>query len=236
LSTLTLIRHGQVANFESDGDRLSSMGEQQTRALGEWWIRNRIEFDEVYSGTLGRHIATERVVAGVFAEQGQPWVPAEASACWNEYDAYGVLHALAPILAARDAGFAALVRAHREAGPAGRGRAFQRMFEVAMLAWLEGDTVDDVEPWTAFRDRVGEELARITGAGGGGRRVAVFTSGGPIGVSVQTAMAAPDRSFLEVNWRVRNCSVTEFVFGAGRLSLDSFNSLAHLEAAMHTWR
>lgn len=119
-----------------------------------------------------------------------------------------------------------------EAGSA----AFQRRFEAAMLAWLNGDAAQGAEPWPAFRDRVREELARITGAGSGGRRVAVFTSGGPIGLSVQTALAAPDRSFLEVNWRVRNCSVTEFVFCASRLSLDSFNSLAHLDRALHTWR
>ncbi len=219
MSTLTLIRHGQVANFETDGDRLSPKGEQQARALGEWWIRNGVEFDEVYSGTLGRHIATERVVAGVFTEHGRPWPPPEARAGWNEYDAHGVLR-----------------NAHRERVPRGDARAFQRMFEIAMLAWLEGETAEGVEPWPAFRDRVREELARIVGAGGGGRRVAVFTSGGPIGVAVQTAMAAPDRSFLELNWRVRNCSVTEFVFGGGRITLDSFNSVAHMGKGLHTWR
>jgi len=32
---------------------------------------------------------------------------------------------------------------------------------------------------------------------------------------------------VELNWRVRNGSITEFVFGRGRLSLDSFNSIAH---------
>lgn len=210
MSTLTLIRHGQAG-----GDRLSPLGEQQARALGEWWLRNRVEFDEVYSGTLGRHIGTERTVAGVFAEHGRRWVSVEARAGWNEYDAPGVLRGMDPA----------------QAGPA----AFQRMFEAAMLEWLEGKTAAGVEPWPVFRDRVRDELARIT-HGGGGRRIAVFTSGGPIGVCVQTALSAPDRSFLEVNWRVRNCSVTEFVFGGGRLSLDSFNGLAHLHAALHTWR
>jgi broad specificity phosphatase PhoE len=236
LSTLTLIRHAQVASFESDGDRLSARGREQVQALAGWWMRKAIEFDEVYSGTLGRHLETERSVALLFADAGRPWPPAEVRPGWNEYDAYGVLHALAPVLAARDTRFAALVRAYGEAGTRDRNRMFQKMFEAAMLCWLEGDPAPGVEPWPAFRDRVREELARIVGAGGSGRRIAVFTSGGPIGVAVQTALAAPDRSFLEVNWRVRNCSVTEFVFGGGRLTLDSFNSLAHLEANLQTWR
>jgi hypothetical protein len=34
---------------------------------------------------------------------------------------------------------------------------------------------------------------------------------------------------LEVNWRVRNCSLTEFVFTKDRFTLDSFNALPHLE-------
>ena len=56
-----------------------------------------------------------------------------------------------------------------------------------------------------------------------------FTSGGFIGVAVQIALGAPDPSGLEVNWRVRNSSLTEFLFSRGRLSLDSFNAIPHLD-------
>ena len=59
--------------------------------------------------------------------------------------------------------------------------------------------------------------------------MAVFTSGGVIGTAVRLALDAPDRMALEVNWRVRNCSLTEFVFTKDRFTLDSFNALPHLE-------
>ena len=91
---------------------------------------------------------------------------------------------------------------------------------------MEGNA-NGAEPWTAFRARVLNGLRRIQ-EGPSNRSVVLFTSGGPIGVLVQTALGAPDRSFLEVNWRVRNCSITEFVFSSGRLSLDSFNAIPHL--------
>jgi broad specificity phosphatase PhoE len=65
----------------------------------------------------------------------------------------------------------------------------------------------------------------------------LFTSGGPISVLVQEAIGAAERCFLEVNWRVKNCSLTEFTFSRERISLDSFNSVPHLErAGMRTFR
>ena len=105
-----------------------------------------------------------------------------------------------------------------------------------MLRWLGGAEADGVESWTAFRERVSSAIRRLM-AGPPGRRVAVFTSGGPVGFCVQFALQAPERSFLDVNWRVRNASLTEFLFDRDRLTLDSFNCISHLdESALRTWR
>ena len=107
-----------------------------------------------------------------------------------------------------------------------------------MNRWITGELDSpDVESWHTFRARVQRGLRRIIKDGVSGRRVVVFTSGGPIGVAVQIALDAPDRTGLEVNWRVRNCSLTEFVFSGERLSLDSFNGLPHLDdPALWTFR
>ena len=59
--------------------------------------------------------------------------------------------------------------------------------------------------------------------------MAVFTSGGFIGSAVQLALAAPDRTALELHWRLRNGSLTEFAFTRERFSLDSFNTVPHLD-------
>jgi broad specificity phosphatase PhoE len=106
-----------------------------------------------------------------------------------------------------------------------------------MSKWQE-DTVppEGVEPWPAFRDRVSAVIAGIM-LGPSHREVAVFTSGGPIGFAVHLAMQGPSRSFLEVNWRIRNCSVTEFLFDKVRLTLDSFNTIPHLDdVELQTYR
>jgi broad specificity phosphatase PhoE len=127
---------------------------------------------------------------------------------WNEYDAEGILRGYPPPSSFPD------------------NRAFQKTFEQAMAKWLDGAS-NGAESFTTFRERVLRGLRSIQ-QGPANRRVVLFTSGGPIGVLVQTALNAPDRAFLEVNWRVRNCSVSEFVFSADRLSLDSFNTIPHL--------
>jgi len=112
------------------------------------------------------------------------------------------------------------------------------MFEARMTDWLEGTiTGDGYEPWPTFRDRVSGAIRRIMD-GPSSRRVVVFTSGGPIGFAVHFALQAPAKSFLDVNWRVRNGSVSEFVFDRERFTLDSFNGIPHLieDAALLTWR
>ena len=52
MSTLTVVRHAQARPFEKDSDRLSEIGDLQARALGEYWSRNGIAFDEVWCGTF----------------------------------------------------------------------------------------------------------------------------------------------------------------------------------------
>ena len=80
-------------------------------------------------------------------------------------------------------------------------------------------------------------LKHILAQDGAGRRVAVFTSGGVIGLIVQSVLHAPDEQMLALNWRVRNCSQSEFTFSRARISLDSFNTLPHLDdPALWTYR
>jgi broad specificity phosphatase PhoE len=119
---------------------------------------------------------------------------------------------------------------------ADRNRHFQRMFEVLMAEWERGAVEDvDVEPFVAFYERVSSAMTRLT-ASGGNRAVFVFTSGGPIGVCVQRVLEAPRSMALKLNWRVKNCSLTEFVFSSGRISLESFNALPHLTRDEHSFR
>ena len=212
MSTLTVVRHGQARPFDSNPDQLSALGEEQARTLSAYWKRVGMTFDEVWSGSLQRQRQTAELAVRA----------PEISDDWNEYDANGILHHFAPPY-------------DLEPG-ADRNRKFQKVFEPAMLAWLAAEEHPTVETWSAFRERVMRALRRLQD-GPSNRNVVLFTSGGPISVLVQTAIGAPERSFLEINWRVKNCSITEFTFSRERISLDCFNALPHLEGPdMRTFR
>src|SRR4051812_43571735 len=116
MSVLTLVRHGQARPFQKDSDRLSETGEMQARALGEYWKRLGVTFDEVWSGSLRRHCQTQALVCQSFPE----WPQVQVSEDWNEYPAETVIETFgSPI----------------EPGP-DQNKRFQKMFEGAMLSWL----------------------------------------------------------------------------------------------------
>ena len=231
MSILTLVRHGQARAFEKDSDRLTETGEAQARALGRYWLQQELRFDEVYAGTLVRQRRTAELVESCYKEAGAAWPGIESSSDFNEYDAPGLMTILASELARRDERFRRLVADFENNRNApDNNRYFQHMFEVLMNVWQNGEIeLEGVESWGRFRQRVSGAVSRIVNAEGGGRRIAVFTSGGVIGLTVQRVLDAPDSKALEINWRVRNGSLTEILFGRGRLSLDSFNCTTHLE-------
>jgi broad specificity phosphatase PhoE len=222
VSKLALVRHGQAKSFQRE-NALTPLGEAQAARLACYWLRHGLEFDEVITGTLARQVRTEQVVAEGYRAAGRPWPEARRDDGWNEYDATGVLGQADDRLTAWKAAYEAA------RGTAEENRHFQRLLEAAMLLWMDGEmTSPHIEAWPAFRERVTGALGRVM-EGPSGRRVAVFTSGGPVGFAVHVAAKAPPRTFLAVNWRVRNLSVSEFLFDHDRLTLDSFNGIGHLE-------
>jgi broad specificity phosphatase PhoE len=226
VSTLILVRHGQAHPFQRENAALTALGEAQAANLAQFWLRGGVRFDEVHHGMLPRQVRTQQIVAECFRTAGEPWPAVVCDAAWNEYDAPGVMRQLVP----EDERLRAMAEAFELArGSADEYRMFHRLFEAAMSKWLESAAeVDGVESWPVFHNRVWSAIQRVM-AGPSGRRVVVFTSGGPIGLAVQASLQAPARSFLDVNWRVRNSSITQFVFDRNRITLDGFNGIPHLD-------
>lgn len=229
MSVLFLVRHGQASSYDHGGDHLSELGRAQARKLGEYLVRSEAHFDAAIAGTMLRQQETASIVAGAYAQAGLSFPSLQVDARWNEYDSQGLLGALVPLLAQADADFKRKVDAFEAAaGTPDQNRYFQRMFEIVMGKWVRDElTAPNVEAFSAFHERVRAAREAVTGDPTS-RRVAAFTSGGPIGVCVQAVMRAPLPTAMEINWRVRNTSLTELLYSRDRISLDVFNAVPHL--------
>jgi broad specificity phosphatase PhoE len=57
----------------------------------------------------------------------------------------------------------------------------------------------------------------------------VFTSGGPISVTVQNALGLSDEKALEISWQILNTSITRIKYNSHSMMLAGFNEVTHLE-------
>lgn len=237
MAELTLVRHGQAMAFESDPDRLSELGVIQAQRLGASWAASRLPIDVVVSGSLRRHRQTEAAVRDAYRAAGLTLPDLEIDPGWNEYDAHAVVSHLGPRLVEQEPGFAGVYEGAVNASGPDRNRYFQRAFEVLLEAWADGRvSAPEVEPFADFHNRVKAARARAF-ARRGVSRVVVFTSAGPIGVCTQLTLEAPPVHGLYLNNRVRNASLSSFLFSATRRpSLDSFNLVSHLAPELVTFR
>jgi broad specificity phosphatase PhoE len=63
--------------------------------------------------------------------------------------------------------------------------------------------------------------------------VLLVSSGGPISTAVGHVLGTAPEVTIELNLRIRNCSVTEFAFTPKRHMLVTYNTLPHLDAPEH---
>ena len=232
MSTLTLIRHGQASFFDANYDQLSPLGERQMRLLGEYWVRSGVQYDEIFAGPRVRQRRSAELAVATCRNAGKSYPEPVILEELDEYDLRSLVHKLAPEFAKLNAAFAQGIERHLSSNEEARLAHFQGMFEPLLHHWqsISGDEVD-METWPAFRERVRNSIQKLQQQNGKGRRIAFFTSGGFIGSAAQLALAAPDRTALDLHWRLRNGSLTEFVFTRERFSLDTFNTVPHLESA-----
>ena len=238
MSVLTLVRHGQASFDSDDYDQLSDLGKQQARLLGKHWADQRLCIDRVYTGPRVRQKQTAELAGNDYQQAGFVWPQPILLQDLDEYDLNGLFKCFAPRLAAQNSDFAQLQEEFRcSVGQQNRLRDFQKMFELLLHHWQIAEPTDDVESWPAFRGRVERVIRHVQEQSEQGCRAVIFSSGGFIGGVVQHALNVSNQTALDLNWRIRNSSLTEFLFTRDRFSLDSFNMIPHLsDPAMWTWR
>jgi broad specificity phosphatase PhoE len=234
-----LVRHAQASFLEPDYDRLSTTGEAQARMLGEYWVRHKVVFDRVCTGPRVRHRGTESAVRETYANHGLNFPESVLLHEFDEFQGDVVLEKSLPHLCETDSHIRDLDDAVKIANsPPQRRRNFQKLFETVIAMWVNGELqVSGVESWESFIARVNRGLAQFLSAAGKNETCVVFTSGGPVAVSVQRALHLSPQDTLQVAWMPRNCSYSEFLFSGDRFTLSTFNSFQHLDdPALLTYR
>jgi broad specificity phosphatase PhoE len=239
MGILVLVRHGQASFLEEEYDKLSPLGEEQARRLGDYLARHGIRFDKSYTGSLARQRRTAELVGEAYARAGVPWPEPEVLDGLVEFPAEALAVRFLPALMEEDAQVREWVLAFQAAQDvAEKARYFQKGFEVLMARWARGDYGEPhVEPWPAFVARVESAIRAMTEEQPPGRRVIAFTSGGVTSVAVQRALDTDPEKTLQMAWMLRNAALTEFLFTKGRFTMSSFNDVPHLpEPEMWTFR
>jgi broad specificity phosphatase PhoE len=229
MSSLFLVRHGQASFLERNYDKLSAKGEEQSRMLGDYWTGLQLGFDRVYSGPKVRQRETARLVGEAYKRAGLPWPEPIVLPEFDEFQAEAVMERSLPELIESDSDIRRMHQAFKDSQTRPEQfKTFQQIFEVVIGRWAGGKLpLEGIEPWPDFSARVQRGLAKFPENGDRGQRIAIFSSGGPVGVAMQRALDLSTEATLKAAWMVRNCSYSEFVFSAGRFTLSSYNATPH---------
>jgi broad specificity phosphatase PhoE len=239
MSLLYLVRHAQASFLQENYDKLSPLGEQQATILGEYWATRKVNVDRVATGPCLRQKHTAQLVARSYQASNQKFPELQELQEFDEYQAEAVLKRALPELLASDESVANLQAAFKSSTTDSEQRKhFQKLFESVINKWVRAEiSPKNVESWQEFKTRVNGALKKFLSQGQRGESVAIFTSGGPIAIAMQTALGLSDESTLGVSWMSQNCSWSEFLYGADLFTLSTFNSRPHLEdPAMLTYR
>ena len=205
---ITLVRHGQAntdARDETSYDRLSNLGMQQARWLGEHLSRTGEIFPRLISGTLNRHRATAASIA--LPNHADPVIDPR----FDELEFF----TLASLFEAQ----------HGVPIPQNR-EDFTLHLPRLFKAWAAGEISDPPESFPAFEARVRDGLSDLFQGEG---RVLVITSGGVIGMAMRLTLGLDMDAFARTCLAIENTSLSRWLPLHGTLALTQFNAMPHLE-------
>ncbi len=221
MSIIWVIRHGQASFGASDYDRLSETGIRQSQITGRFFEKTRLRFDNIYTGTMKRQLATAENALGKMKRSEKPVIVPD----FDEYDFSSIIKSQLPGLMEEDPDIADDLQ-----NIFCNNESFQRFFGKIMKRWISGKfDAEGVETFVDYKKRVKKGLFNIGEENGREKNIALFTSGGVVSVAMQLALDLSDHEAMRLGWRIMNASVSQFKYSSGRLNLLMFNQISHLE-------
>jgi broad specificity phosphatase PhoE len=205
MSEIILVRHGQAnskATSEAEYDRLSDLGWQQARWLGDHLRATNSHFDRVVAGDMRRHLETA---------EGAGVVP-QVDARWNELSYFGLSAALQ----------AETGLPHPE-----QGAGFVDHAHILFDRWTGGGLPDGPETWAGFEGRVLGALGDLAQAGGS---TLVVTSAGVIAAVMRHVMGLQTAAQVRLLAQIANTSIHRLEYLRQDFYVAEFNATPHVDA------
>jgi broad specificity phosphatase PhoE len=215
MGTLYLVRHGQASFGSDDYDKLSDLGRRQCERLGAWFRARGVRFEAALVGTLRRQRESLDAIASGLETQLAPLV-------WpglDEYDSHAVIRCVhaEPL---------------RKPANADEVRHHFRLLREGLTRWMDASAQPEGMPsYAEFVAGVNGALDHVRGSHAGD--VLLVSSGGPISTAVGQVLGLAPATTIELNLRIRNSAVTEFIVTPKRHQLLSYNTLPHLDGPDH---
>lgn len=206
MSHITLIRHGQAnstAKDEISYDKLSPLGREQARWLGDHLRESHTHHTRLYTGTLTRHIET--------ADAMETDLTPVRDARLNELE-YFTLATL-------------MEKQHGVPFPMEQG-AFSQHLPHMFDTWKDGKINNPPETFQQFEHRVHSALEDISAGDG---PALVVTSGGLISMAMAQAMGLGVPAMARIALAIMHTSMHRLFPIGGHWSPVLFNAVPHLD-------
>ncbi|MCC5854914.1 MAG: histidine phosphatase family protein [Idiomarina sp.] len=214
MGVVTLVRHGQASFGADNYDKLSTLGIEQARVLGQSLKTQGEHIPVLVHGDLVRH---RESVEALQLGYGQK-VPCEELPEWNEFDHREVIRQY--------------VLTHPMSLPDVMSKDPDRVLPIFIKAverWQErADDVQYPETWEMFCRRIEQGWLHLYRLMDTYSDIWVLTSGGPIALSVMTTLKTGPEQMVQLNRRLVNTGVTRFLCQATERELLTLNEHRHL--------
>ncbi len=227
MAVIYFVRHGQASFGDRDYDRLSRIGERQSKILGHHFARVAPRIDLMCSGGLSRHDRTAELVRETLGDK-QP--PLQTHSAFAEYDHVALFRAYLPgFLSRADSGASTLDDILAD------HRLLERALRHVLGAWMENRPHEGapVKGWSQFCEDVAAGVESLLAGLNPRARIMIFTSGGVITAALRAALGLSHLRTLGLALSIYNASVTQLYYrGSGRSAdalLLGYNNITHLE-------
>ncbi|WP_317056683.1 histidine phosphatase family protein [Roseovarius rhodophyticola] len=205
MAEIILVRHGQAnstATDEESYDRLSDLGREQAKWLGDHLRETNPRFDRVLTGTLSRQVETARAMGYDRPSQDTRL---------NELSYFALADAA--------------LTEHGVPTPQSTAD-FATHLPLLMDLWMSDQLSDVPERFDSFASRITHLIDEMCNAAG---RTLLVTSGGVIGVAMRHALNLDKKGMAKIMLQVTNASLHRLHFVHETLMVGGFNATPHLD-------